>query len=283
MLFDIGPPRVSPEPLVSPIQTPVWTKNKSALIARYLRYFVFITKHGTYIDCFAGPQYASQLGMWSARLVLENEPKWLRHFHLFELDSKQLAHLDRLCLEHSRPSSHSMTVHRGDCNDLVPAFLDESPIKAKEATFCLLDQRTFECKWSTVQALARYKPNGEHKIELFYFLPNWWLPRAIAGMTKNQQIISAWWGRDDWDALRNTSHDARCQLFVNRFKGELGYASVKPWPIMDRRGGRRIMYFMLHATDHPEAPKLMQRAYRKAVEPPESFEQLSLELSVLGE
>ena len=35
---------------------PVWTDNKAHFIMRYMRYFVFITKHGTYLDGFAGPQ-----------------------------------------------------------------------------------------------------------------------------------------------------------------------------------------------------------------------------------
>jgi hypothetical protein len=46
---------------------PIWTKNKAALIARYLRYFVFITKHGAYIDGFAGPQEPDKPEMWAAK------------------------------------------------------------------------------------------------------------------------------------------------------------------------------------------------------------------------
>jgi hypothetical protein len=38
------------------------------------------------------------------------------------------------------------------------------------------------------------------------------------------------------------------------------------------------MYYMIHATDHPQAPKLMVRAYNTAVLPPEPEEQLLLEL-----
>jgi hypothetical protein len=37
------------------------------------------------------------------------------------------------------------------------------------------------------------------------------------------------------------------------------------------------MYFMIHATDHPEAPKLMRRAYVRAVDPLEPAAQLQLE------
>ena len=35
-----------------------------------------------------------------------------------------------------------------------------------------------------------------------------------------------------------------------------------------------MMYFMIHATDHPEAPMLMRRAYSRAVDPIDPMEQL---------
>ena len=66
------------------------------------------------------------------------------------------------------------------------------------------------------------------------------------------------------------------EVFVERIKRELGYESVVPWPIYEEQGGRRIMYYMIHATDHPEAPKLMRRAYLRAVDPIEPIEQLKL-------
>jgi hypothetical protein len=59
---------------------PVWTDNKAHFIMRYLRYFVFIMKHGTYLDGFAGPQRECDNDSWAAKLVLESEPRWMRHF-----------------------------------------------------------------------------------------------------------------------------------------------------------------------------------------------------------
>lgn len=276
-LFDLGP-RTIPELHVKskrPLQ-PVWTKNKSALVSRYLRYFVFITKHGTYIDAMAGPQYHWAPEFWSAKRVLESHPAWMRHFYLFERDDRQVQRLRDMVAEQKRPRNHTIEILHGDSNVLLPALLGRQPIRSKEATFCLLDQRTFECEWSTLDAIARYKPAGHNKIEIFYFLPNWWLARAIAGTTRNIDGIRKWWGRDDWEVLREVGNHARATLFVERFRRELGYASVQPWPIWDRRGGSRIMYYMIHATDHPEAPKLMARAYRMAVEPEETPEQLGL-------
>jgi hypothetical protein len=64
-----------PEKNFKSLRYPVWTQNKANLIREYLKLFVFVTHHGTYIDGFAAPQ-SEQEGMWAAKLVLESEPKW---------------------------------------------------------------------------------------------------------------------------------------------------------------------------------------------------------------
>ncbi len=115
--------------------------------------------------------------------------------------------------------------------------------------------------------MARYKKSG-HKIELFYFLANGWLERALAGQ-KDKKKLASWWGRADWTALRQMSRDQRRDAIVTRMRNDLGYKSVKPWPIYERQSGGSIMYYMIHATDHPEAPVQMSRAYRTAVSPVE--------------
>ena len=74
------------------------------------------------------------------------------------------------------------------------------------------------------------------------------------------------------------SRDERRDALVLRLKRDLGYQSVKAWPIYERQNGGAVMYYMIHATDHPEAPTLMSRAYRKTVLPLEPIEQLKLEL-----
>lgn len=63
---------------------------------------------------------------------------------------------------------------------------------------------------------------------------------------------------------------------MKRLKQEFGYKSVKAWPIFERENGGAIMYYRIHATDHPEGPKFMSRAYRRAVLPSEPIEQLKL-------
>ena len=273
-LFDLPPPSKLPT-YFKKLTQPFWTENKAKLVARYLYYFVLITRHGAYIDGFAGPQKPDKPEMWAAKLVLESEPRWLRNFFLFEKDRNQYKHL---CdLKNSQPPGVNRKIHlyHKDFNSAIESFLRGNPIGEKEASFCLLDQRTFECHWSTVVELANYKTQGM-KIELFYFLSASWFDRAMYA-SKNEGLLRAFWGREDWEILRGLKSLDRAVLFCNRIKNEFRYHSVTPWPIFDRKDGGRIMYHMIHASDHPLAPNLMHRAYHKAVQPEESMEQLRLD------
>jgi three-Cys-motif partner protein len=278
-LIEIPEQPAKPLRVIAP-SNPVWTENKAQFIMRYLRYFVYITKHGTYIDGFAGPQAERETESWAAKLVLESEPKRIRHFHLCDANPSQVVRLEKL--KASQPSHDSsgklvnrdITVYSGDFNQEVDRILNAGTISEKEATFCLLDQRTFECEWTTVERIARYKKSGM-KIELFYFLANSWLNRALSAQ-KDLEKLARWWGRDDWPRLREMSRDTRRDAMVVRMKDELGYKYVMPWQIFKRKTGGIIMYYMIHATDHPDAPGQMSRAYRNTVLPLEPIEQLDL-------
>ena len=261
---------------------PVWTDNKARFIMRYLRYFVMITKHGTYIDGFAGPQEECETESWAAKLVLNSEPRRLRHFHLCDKNKAQITWLEGLKKEQpsrdakGRKLYRDINIHSGDFNSTVNKILSTGQISEKEATFCLIDQRTFECQWKTVETLAHYKKTG-NKIELFYFLANGWLERAVHNQL-DKAVLERWWGREDWTDIGKMTRENRCDVLVKRFKADLKYKSVRAWPIYERKGGGSVMYYMIHATDHPEAPKLMSRAYRKCVSPLEPLEQLKFEL-----
>jgi three-Cys-motif partner protein len=284
---DMGLYRTQQEPQIKRPQHPIWTENKARLIERYLYYFVLITKHGTYIDGFAGPQKADKPTTWAAKLVLDSEPRWLRHFFLFDLKSRQAERLRELKSQQPTADKNGRRVYReihvreGDFNALVHDLLKSGQVSQSEATFCLLDQRSFQCHWATAKALSEYKAHQEHKIELFYFLATGWMRRALSAI-KNSTILQRWWGRDDWGALLHAQPSAIRDLLITRFKEELGYKSVKAWPIYERQNGGAIMYHMIHCTDHPHAPALMSRAYDRAVQPKEPLEQLHLEFPGLA-
>jgi three-Cys-motif partner protein len=186
----------------------------------------------------------------------------MREFWLCDLDPAGVELLEEIKDEQTLPKRR-IEVLSGDFNIRIHDILGAGTIKPTTATFALLDQRTFECDWATVQALARHKQT--HKIEMFYFLATGWLDRSIAAVSRPEtaERLTNWWGRDDWRDLRKASSAVRGVELAERFKTELGYTYAYPYPIHSERRGGRIMYHMIHATDHPAAPPLMQRAYRK--------------------
>lgn len=244
------------------LRHPLWTANKAALIQEYIKLFTYVTKHGTYIDGFAAPQRRHLKELCSANLVLQNQPQWIRDLWLCDIDPKGIQLLKEIKADWSIPKRR-ITVLEGDFNRTVDEILGFGSIGEKTATFALLDQRTFECDWETVRKLAAHKKGN--KIEIFYFLATGWLDRSIAAVSRpgTAERLDKWWGRSDWRDLRGRNAVARGLDLARRFRDELGYAYAHPYPIHDQVRGGRIMYHMVHATDHSAAPGLMQRAYRK--------------------
>ncbi|HXG29323.1 MAG TPA: three-Cys-motif partner protein TcmP [Nevskiales bacterium] len=256
---------------VRQLRHPVWSHQKARLIELYLHYFVLVTKHGTYIDGFAGPQAPDHPESWAAKRVLECEPRWLRNFFFCELDPDGAVALQQLVdsqlPRRKKEPKRQWKVLVGDFNTKVDEILASGVIDEKQATFALLDQRTFECHWSTVSKLARHK-TGDLKIELFYFLAVKWLHRALAGTTVNDTAIVNWWGDDSWGELKKLSQVQVRDLVSQRMVSDLGYRSAFAWPIYEVEDGvGSIMYYMIHATDHPDAPGLMWRAFNQATQP----------------
>ncbi len=176
----------------------------------------------------------------------------------------------------SQPKRRGRSIEhqRGDFNVWVDDVLQSGSITDTTAAFALLDQRSTECEWSTVEKLARHK-RGDTKIELFYFFPTGWIHRAISGV-KDESILDRWWGNGDWRELEGTSQQRASHLATEKIK-DLGYRDVKAWPICSREEGEgRTMYHMIHATDHLEAPKLMFRAYNNLIGNVPAGEQLTL-------
>ena len=264
---------------------PIWTEHKAKLVERYLYYFVLITRHGIYIDGFAGPQEPTKPETWAANLVVHSRPMLLTKFFLCERSQAGLTALKRLKLDADRISgeqeiNRKIKVLPGDFNRSVSSILSLENIPHSRATFALLDQRTFECHWSTVQKLASYKASPANKIEIFYFLATGWLHRSLSGISRNPQKVVAWFGAPNWESLKQASRDEVRDLFTERFRHELQYKHVHAWPIYDRKEEGGVMYHMIHATDHDEAPKLMARAYARALKRRERPEQFRLELGL---
>ncbi len=245
-----------------PRRPPDQTNSKSKLIASYLSKFQLVTKGGLYIDGFAAPQSRDHEESWTARRVLEIAPPRLRTFWLCDLEPRGLLQLRRLKeRHHGRPASRRVFVMEGDFNNTVKVILQSGRFTRKAAVFALLDQRNTECHWATVRALAAKA--GRTKIELLYFLGTSWLHRSLATSEKAETLakIERWWGGEGWKSLLNLKQVEIVKVMADRFSGELGYRYVKAYPITLEEDGSKVAFHLIHASDHPDAPHLMDRAY----------------------
>jgi hypothetical protein len=100
--------------------------------------------HGAYIDGFAGPQEPEMPEIWTAKLVLELEPKRLGQFFLCELNRKSYRALLALIGRHQDDPRRKINTYNTDFNKAVHEILASGNIRETTATFCLLDQRTFQ-------------------------------------------------------------------------------------------------------------------------------------------
>ena len=139
----------------------LWTTDKAALVASYIHHFLFVTKHGVYVDLFAAPQDNEE--DWCIRRVLEGRTRGpaISYYAACDIDPQGIRALQDLAQRSEAP----FRVYRGNANDQVRQMLDDAQIRDNTPCFCLIDQRTFECNWSTVETIAKYKRAG-HKIEV---------------------------------------------------------------------------------------------------------------------
>ena len=260
---------------IGSLPSPIWTETKAQLIQNYLRLFLFITKHGVYIDGFAGPQHKDYPDAWAAKLVLELSPPWMKSFFLCEKDRHSYAELVSMMESQPEIRGRSITRYLGDFNLWVDEVLGSGAITDNTASFALLDQHSTECHWHTVEKLAIHKLRST-KIELFYFFPTGWIHRAISE-TKDDRKLDAWWGDKSWQNIKDIGQAGAATMAVEKIQS-LGYRDVKSWPICSREDGAgRTMYHMIHATDHLEAPRLMYRAYKNLIGGIASADQLKFD------
>jgi hypothetical protein len=136
LFVDLPPPADKPIRF-KPAERPIWTENKAKLIERYLFYFVLITKHGAYIDGFAGPQYDGKEDAWAAKLVLESKPAFLRNFWLCDIDPKDIAKLEALKAAQPKIRNRTIEIVPGDFNANVSGLLATSSIDDKSFAYSI--------------------------------------------------------------------------------------------------------------------------------------------------
>ena len=158
------------------------------------------------------------------RSRIEKAEGGFESFGCADIKASGINRLKSLVAEQPSVKGRRIHVLEGDFNQKINDILVGSKIAENTATFCLLDQRMFECEMEDGRELAPHKKDGR-KIELFYFLGTGWLDRSLRATTCNTHRIENWWGRPDWKQLA-CCPEVRANLFCERFKARNSEAST---------------------------------------------------------
>jgi len=101
----------------------------------------------------------------------------------------------------------------------------------------------------------------------------------------NIRKVQRWLGVDDWAPFKRMDTHQRAKFFRDRFINELNYSFANAYPIYERGAEGRIMFWLIHGSDHPRAIELMNQAYGHVglslPDCQETMEQLTISDSIL--
>ena len=104
----------------------------------------------------------------------------LTHMRFLELASKAASLKQRLTAQYP-DRADAFKVVPGDCNTTIALALDELADLNWAPTFAFLNQQSTEVRWTTIEALARYKRPDKWKTEIWILCANSLLPALAQG------------------------------------------------------------------------------------------------------
>lgn len=258
-----------------------WTRGKLDLLRRYLDAFTTACKKTDeiiYLDLFGGqPENRDRLTDenldGSARIALGTQNPPFTRLRFFEVEP--YAGRLRAALEATHPD-RDFRVVAGDCNQTIEGVLKELAPYNWAPTFAFVDPNGPDVRWSSLEALARFKRTGGYKSELWMllaagmFIRN--LPVSGRVSPEDARKLTQMYGTEHWRAIYQARVDGTIppavarEEYVNlmrwRLEHLLGYRWTHPLEIRNERG--HSIYHMIFATDHEAGHRIMTNLYNTA-------------------
>lgn len=259
-----------------------WSEIKLDIVKEYAAAYSRIlsaqkspTLYHIYIDAFAGAglhisKSTGDFTPGSPLNALLIEPPF-KEYHLIDLDSKKIDSLRRIASQYA-----NVTVHEGDCNDLL--LKDVFP-RAKFSDYrralCLVDPYGLHLNWEVMLTAGQMK-----SIEIFLNFPimdmNMNVLKKDFGKVDPQQAsrMTAFWGDESWrraayDTTGNlfgmeekANNDTVAEAFRQRLKKVAGFQYV-PEPIPMRNNKGAMVYYLFFASQIPVAADIVRAIFNK--------------------
>jgi three-Cys-motif partner protein len=261
-----------------------WTEQKLDVLGDYLAAFTTASKKaGTtvYLDLFAGQDKNvsrsrdEHVIRGSARRALDTAPPF-SVLRFFELESKAGQLNSALKAEYPQ---RNFRVVPGNCNDKISEVLADLANFNWAPTFAFLDQQSTEVRWSTLEALARFKRPGKWKTEIWLLCASGLLPRGLRVRAEEFDSsvaaqMTEMFGTESWVDALTLTRDGRLtpagfraeltNLMRWRLETVLGYKTTMVFKVTNT-GGSEI-FDMIFATDHEVGEKVMGNIYSRAMQ-----------------
>lgn len=271
-----------------------WTLNKLEVLTAYFKMYRRVAGGGTYIDAFAGEGHATVRGkVINGSPLRAVEEGAFRQLHFFELNRGKHQRLGQAVagLTESQQQRCHLWPKPADSNAAIPELLASGDVPVDKPCFAFLDPNSTELGWDLVTALAGYKsyePPGpgertpRHcKVELWVLLNTH--QALLRLLPKNRakyptppfahKLDFVMGDRDAWLDLWTTptaSSSALADRYAERLHSVLGYRATHAQAVRDPETDA-IVYFMIHASDHPNAETIMRSAKRSRMADEDPF------------
>ena len=259
-----------------------WSEVKLDIVREYASAYSAImarqpfSKGHLYIDAFAGAgshtsKTTGQMIPGSPLNALGVEPPF-SELHFVDLNEARVAELERLSSTDSR-----VTVHHGDCNELL--LRDVFPRCRYEnyrRGLCLLDPYGLNVSWEVLATAGQMK-----SLEVFYNLmimdANMNVFRRDPASVAPEQAarMTAVWGDESWRTavykdepdlfgshLEKTDNPEVAEAFRQRLKKVAGFKYV-PLPVPMRNSKGATIYYLYFASQNDTGAKIVTQIFEK--------------------
>ena len=268
-----------PSPSVKLDELGPWSRCKHAILHDYMVEYAKILATQpylklAYIDAFCGAGVAIEkatgdLVAGSPLLALDIRPKF-QQYHFIDTDGQKTAELQRQV-----GNNPDVTVHPGDCNEVLLELLPKLTYEGYWRAVCFLDPYALHLNWKAIEMAGRMKT-----IEIFLNFPiadmNRNVLRRDQSKTRPDQAarMTAFWGDESWRdaAFSNegmlagftdkTSNEQLAEAFRERLQKVAGFKCVPPPAAMKNSTGATV-YYLFFASQKEAGNKIASHLLRE--------------------
>ena len=150
------------KPLVEFREFHGWTLNKLDVLSAYLKVYRRVAGGGAFIDAFAGTGlgvrvHSGEHQPCDGSSLIAAKSGVFSQLCLIEKNSANVSTLTTAVEGLPARLSEKISIHEGDCNEIIPELISSKALDRSRPCFALFDQESTQLDWTTIETLSRWK------------------------------------------------------------------------------------------------------------------------------